>query len=509
MGKPTEVSHRRLTAETAEVSRDPPSGASRVSGDEPRLYLPGEVIDDRYRLEREIGRGGMGVVWVAHSLVLGVDVALKLIRASETGPEGATRMAREANAAARVGHPALVRVFDFGWTPHGDPFLVMELIKGESLSELITRIKRLPEIRAVQILLPIADGLRVAHERSIVHRDIKPANILVAMDAPGRQQPKLLDFGIAKVGPNIDGKLTQVGTVLGSPEYMSPEQALGIEDVDARTDVWSLCVALYELLTGEVPFKRGNYNALMQAIIHDPPVPTTKLGVGDAALWALIERGLAKNRDERWGDMNQLGRAMARWLYERGIKEDISGNSVRAVWLHEGLLHSLDPKHSSVPAPEHVEPAQTQSSWGSSAFGVGVQGWLRRRPRAGLVAAAVLAAGLAALGVGLLGDGNAKSVQSDPVPAAEPIAAAGKLAAATDAVGPALPAAPATQALSSADPAAGSVASATAEQAQAAASANRGQGGSPRLSASPRRAATGAKRAPLKPVPKSKRDFGF
>jgi eukaryotic-like serine/threonine-protein kinase len=507
MGKPTEVSHRRLTAETAEVSRDPPSGASRVSGDEPRLYLPGEVIDDRYRLEREIGRGGMGVVWVAHSLVLGVDVALKLIRASETGPEGATRMAREANAAARVGHPALVRVFDFGWTPHGDPFLVMELIKGESLSELITRKKRLPAIRAVQILLPIADGLRVAHARSIVHRDIKPANILVATDAPSRQQPKLLDFGIAKVGPNIDGKLTQVGTVLGSPEYMSPEQALGLDDVDARTDVWSLSVALYELLTGEVPFKRGNYNALMQAIIHDQPLPTTKLGVGDAKLWAIIERGLSKERDQRWGDMNQLGRAMAQWLYEQGIKEDISGNSVRAVWLQEGLLPSVAPKRSSLPFRGEMDASDSVVAWPGSALGSRVRDWLRRQPRAALFAGGVLAAGTVAAGVGLLrGGSKGHEPGREPASVAAPITAV-RVASSSDGVaGGPMPAALAPTAL---EPAPANTERASGEQAGSAASANRGETVSPRASASSRRAAAGARRTPLKPKPKSKRDFGF
>src|SRR5690349_10494513 len=186
--------------------------ASAEQAAEPSAYLAGEVVGDRYRLVREIGRGGMGVVWVAHSLVLGVDVALKLIRASAAGPALSSRMAREAHAAARLGHPALVRVFDFGWTSRSDPFLVMELVQGETLSALLARESRIPAIRAVQMLLPIADGLRLAHDRTIVHRDIKPENIFLASDTLGRAQPKLLDFGIAKVGPSTtEGKLTQFG----------------------------------------------------------------------------------------------------------------------------------------------------------------------------------------------------------------------------------------------------------------------------------------------------------
>jgi serine/threonine-protein kinase len=243
-------------------------------------------------------------------------------------------MAREAHAAARLGHPALVRVFDFGWTSRGDPYLVMELVQGETLSALLDREEHISAIRAVQMLLPVADGLRLAHDRTIVHRDIKPDNIFMATDPLGRVQPKLLDFGIAKVGPgNVDGRLTQIGVVLGSPEYMSPEQALGSDDVDERTDVWSLSVVLYEMVTGTVPHQKSNYNALMQAIIHEEPQPMTEFPGGDASLWELVARGLAKDRDARWQTMAELGEALAFWLYEHGIKEDICGNSIRAVWL--------------------------------------------------------------------------------------------------------------------------------------------------------------------------------
>src|SRR5450432_1263694 len=160
-------------------------------------YLAGAVIADRYKLVRPLGHGGMGVVWVAHSLVLGVDVALKLIHSDIAGSTGATRMAREAHAAARLGHPAMVRVFDFGWTSRADPFLVMELVHGESLGAILRRELRLPALQAVQHILPLVDGLRSAHHKGTVHSDIKLDNIMVARDEFGIQQPKLLDFGIA------------------------------------------------------------------------------------------------------------------------------------------------------------------------------------------------------------------------------------------------------------------------------------------------------------------------
>jgi eukaryotic-like serine/threonine-protein kinase len=325
-----------------------PTAEAVVLPDNP--YLAGEVIGDRYRLEHEIGKGGMGVVWVAHSLVLGVDVALKLIRAETAGPGLATRMAREAHAAARLGHPSLVRVFDFGWTHRGDPFLVMEFVQGETLSSRLKREGSMPAIKAVQTLLPIADGLRLAHERRIVHRDIKPDNILLATDTIGRIQPKLLDFGIAKIEHTpLDGKLTQIGAILGSPEYMSPEQARGLETVDARTDVWSLTVALYEVLTGDVPFKGANYNALMQAIINDAPVPPRS---GDNELWEVLSRGLAKNPDERYSSMSELGEALALWLYHHGVHEDLSGNSLRAIWLDRPLAEATEvPSSLKTPKP--------------------------------------------------------------------------------------------------------------------------------------------------------------
>jgi serine/threonine-protein kinase len=327
----------RLVETVGEESSGETAGDAVSEVLEPSPYLAGEVVGDRYRLVHEIGRGGMGVVWVAHSLVLGVDVALKLIRASAASSALSSRMAREAHAAARLGHPALVRVFDFGWTRHGDPYLVMELVQGETLAALLRREARMPAIRAVQTVLPIVDGLRMAHDKGIVHRDIKPDNVFLASDALGRKQPKLLDFGIAKVDKQVDGRLTQIGAVLGSPDYMSPEQALGLDDIDERTDIWSLCVVLYEAITGTAPFQKANYNALMHAIINEDPTPSIECGAGDRSLWQIIERGLRKPREERFQTVTDLGESLALWLYEHGIKEDLSGNSIRAVWLDAAL----------------------------------------------------------------------------------------------------------------------------------------------------------------------------
>jgi serine/threonine-protein kinase len=305
-------------------------------------FVAGEVVGERYRLIQKLGEGGMGVVWVAHSMALGVDVAIKLMRTGATDADLSSRMAREAQVTATLGHPSLVRVFDFGTTEHGDPFLVMELARGETLAALLRREKKLPPVQAVQLLLPLLDGLRCAHERGIVHRDIKPENVLIARDELGRVQPKLLDFGIAKLesAPNVS-RLTQVGEVLGSPEFMSPEQARGSGDIDARTDIWSACVVLYEMLTGVLPFKLQNYNALMQAILHDEPIATLAFGVGDRELSHIVQKGLEKSRDKRWANMTELGEALAFWLYDQGIHEDVAGNSLKAQWLGGGTLTGL------------------------------------------------------------------------------------------------------------------------------------------------------------------------
>ena len=398
-------------------------------------YLAGAVIADRYKLVRPLGRGGMGVVWVAHSLVLGVDVALKLIHSDLGGSTGATRMAREAHAAARLGHPAMVRVFDFGWTSRADPFLVMELVQGESMGSILRRELRLPAIQAVQMLLPLADGLRSAHDKGIVHRDIKPDNILVARDEFGRQQPKLLDFGIAKVEQVQtveDRKLTQEGVALGSPDYMSPEQALGREDIDHRADVWALCVVLYESITGQMPWDKPNYNALMQAIIHEPPVPTTEFSAGDADLWRVIERGLAKQPHNRWASMTELGEALAFWLYEHGVKEDISANSLRAVWLDGSLsgvrmdLSSLAPSGSiKLDAGSNVETGarllstQRPAQRGSSALAAEQVATVSPAapPKRRWLFAAMLAV---ALGLGLGAGSILRAGHAEPAPAPAP-----------------------------------------------------------------------------------------
>jgi eukaryotic-like serine/threonine-protein kinase len=299
-----------------------------------REHQPGDSLAGRYVLTRKLGEGGMGVVWVARSTALDVDVALKMLRPELAATPAVGRMGREARAAAQLGHPAMVRVLDFGTSEAGEPFLAMELLQGEVLHERLRREGRLPAPAAVALLLPVIDGLGIAHEKGIVHRDIKPENIFIAVDSQNRVQPKVLDFGIAKLGrePTVS-RLTQAGAVMGSPYYLSPEQAEGSDDLDFRCDIWSIGVVLYEAVTGVPPFVESNYNALMRSILRDQPASTLEHAAGDAQLWMIIERCLHKDREQRWGSMWELGEALALWSFERGVRVDATGRSLRHAWL--------------------------------------------------------------------------------------------------------------------------------------------------------------------------------
>jgi serine/threonine-protein kinase len=328
---------------------------------------PGDLIAGRYVLQRMLGEGGMGVVWVAHSTALDVEVALKMLRRELAGTPAVDRMAREARTAAQLGHPALVRVLDFGTSDEREPYLAMELLEGEELHSRLAREGRLAANAAIALLLPIIDGLGTAHEKGIVHRDVKPENIFIARDQQGRIQPKVLDFGIAKLNHDrAVSRLTQVGDVMGSPYYLSPEQAEGLDDIDFRSDIWSIGVVLYEAVCGAVPFEASNYNALLRSIVRDAPKPMSDHGAGDAQLWTIIERCLKKDREQRWGSMWELGESLALWLFERGVRVDAASRSLRHGWLDGNvtglqILVPSDPPSAPPAARPAIEPPTDSS----------------------------------------------------------------------------------------------------------------------------------------------------
>jgi eukaryotic-like serine/threonine-protein kinase len=329
-------------------------------------YAAGVIVEQKYKLIRLLGEGGMGSVWVAKNVTLDSHVALKLMRADLARvPGAAERMLTEARAAAAIHHPAIVQIFDFGRTRDGDPFISMELLDGESLSGTLKRRERLSATKAIQVLLPIADALVVAHARGIVHRDLKPDNVLLARLADGRVQPKILDFGIAKLEAPSAPKLTLDGTVLGSPAYMSPEQARGQNDIDLRVDVWAFCVMLYELVTGCTPFAGESYNALLYSIVGTEPLTLAEHGIDDPELWAILARGLDKDRETRLPNMRALGRELATYLLDRKVKTDIAQGPLKP-WLEPSerpaalpsVFASMVPSDSMSDRPPTLHPAQ-------------------------------------------------------------------------------------------------------------------------------------------------------
>ncbi|MCC6551778.1 MAG: serine/threonine protein kinase [Polyangiaceae bacterium] len=313
------------------ASPEPPAASTRGK------YKAGDVLTHRYRLIEPIGQGGMGSVWRAKSLGLDLDVALKLIRSDTEVPHAGERLLKEARAAARVVHPAAVRVFDYSVTEAGDPFLVMELLTGASLATRIASLGPMPAAPAVQLLLPVIGALAVAHREGIVHRDVKPANIMLVEDA-GRLIPKLIDFGIAGVAATAwSKKLTAHGMLLGSPIYMAPEQVRGGGgDPDERTDIWGICTVLYELVSGARPFGGPSSAAVVLDILY-ARLPRPELLTADKKLWSIVERGLSKAPEDRWPTMTALGQALASWAIANGVEYDVMGASLAAHWRERPL----------------------------------------------------------------------------------------------------------------------------------------------------------------------------
>jgi len=256
----------------------------------------GEILAGKYRIERLLGRGGMGEVYEARHVVVGRRFAVKFLHPHLARATGATaRFLREARAAGSLDSPHLVAVIDFDTQPDGSPFLVMEYLTGESLATLLAREGRLPLRRALSIVLQACEGLDAAHRAGIVHRDLKPDNVLVTKTKDGTELIKVLDFGVAKLlDPESDGEATQSGAVLGTPFYMAPEQARGEKSIDLRVDVYALGVLTYELLSGQKPHPGAGYNAILAHILTQPIAPLSTLCPElPAGLVTVVERALA------------------------------------------------------------------------------------------------------------------------------------------------------------------------------------------------------------------------
>ena len=278
------------------------------------------ILSDRWQLLDRIGEGAMGEVWRGRHVVLGHQVAIKLMRREAANdPQLAARFRREARIAAQLRHRCLVRVEDFGATSDGRPFLVMEYLHGESLGAMLRREPKPPHANVVTIVQDVSSACDMAHGAGIVHRDLKPDNCFVVKDDDGKLHVKVLDFGVAKVVDGMfitaSGVITSTHSLMGTPMYMSPEQARGEPDLDGRSDLWSLGVITFEMLTGRLPYKAASISQLIFSVLAAPlPMPSSVEPSLSAQVDAWFSCAVNRDRAGRFQSGRQFATALANAL---------------------------------------------------------------------------------------------------------------------------------------------------------------------------------------------------
>jgi serine/threonine-protein kinase len=337
----------------------------------------GDLVSRKYRLLKPLAEGGMGEVWSARNERTNRDFAIKfLLPALARHPEALQRFVREAKATGQLRHPNIVSVLDAGMHERR-PYLVMELLTGESLDECLGRVGKLRPLHACVVIAQVARAVAHAHERKVVHRDLSSANVFLNQ-AEEHQPPivKVLDFGVSKVlSPEKSTRIrTGDGAVLGSPAYMSPEQACGAEGVDERTDVWALGVLLYQCMAGRTPFSAPNYNALMFSIANTPHEPLSNLSPQfDSEIVELVEACLVKDREHRMESaqavFDRLERVALRLSQRSPATGYVAGR--RATDRLRPLMPASRRWFGTAPLPLRVMPLGFRlSNWASEARGV-------------------------------------------------------------------------------------------------------------------------------------------
>ncbi|HET7542999.1 MAG TPA: protein kinase [Polyangiaceae bacterium] len=339
----------------------------------------GQVLAGKYRVERVLGSGGMGVVVAAWHLELEQRVAVKFLHplALERA-DTAERFRREARSAAKIRSEHVARVIDVGIMEGGIPYMVMEYLEGHDLSDEMSKVGMLPIEDAVDFILQAIEALAEAHAAGIVHRDLKPANLFIASRPDGTRIVKVLDFGISKSllgGSSSELSLTRTSVLIGSPLYMSPEQMRSAKDVDTRTDIWSLGVILYEMLTGRPPYTGDSIPALCASLLNDVPQSMRALRADvPAELEDVIRHCMAKDRAERYATVSELARALAQFGSVASQLHVDRASRVLGVTEVSVLSDSSDRRLSrsadasgrarAVSVPRTTPVPSTQDSWG-------------------------------------------------------------------------------------------------------------------------------------------------
>jgi serine/threonine-protein kinase len=386
----------------------------------------GDILAGKYRVERVLGIGGMGVVVAAHHIQLDEKVSLKFLLPEALGnSEAVARFAREARAAVKIKSEHVARVSDVGTLPNGAPYMVMEYLDGGDLAAWLHERGPLPVEHAVEFVLQACEAIAEAHALGIVHRDLKPANLFCVRRADGRLSIKVLDFGISKMsqfGGSGPSAVTHASALMGSPLYMSPEQMRSAKQVNSQTDIWAIGIILFELLTGKPPFLAESLPELFHRVGSEPPPPLRGFRPEvPADLEAVIVRCLEKNREQRYPNVAELALALFPFAPKRakGSVERISG-----------IIQAAGLSASSLAVPPSPQVQGTVVSSGTSApvshTAPGVPGLASRKGVVvGLGLAGILVLGgagviLARVAVGVRPVASAAAIEPVVQPAAPP-----------------------------------------------------------------------------------------